>query len=150
MKYQVKVLNTRSRDLRTSLLFTVNETNFIFALPDGCQRVAIKQMKHRYVKMDNIVIPAIKPDYMAGMIDFLAGCVATQHDLEVQKKFRIFGPVGLKDVMKMALPFSGDIWSGLEMYEFPENLFEAPAPFEKPEKQLTWYDVNNTTTAEEE
>ena len=122
MKYQVKILNTRSRDLRSSVLFTVNEANFIFCLPDGCQRVAIKHMKHKYVKMDNIIIPALKPDYLSGMIDFLAVCVATQHDVENPKMYRVFGPVGLKNLFKMALPFSGDVPKGLEIYEFPSSL----------------------------
>ena len=50
--------------------------------------------------MEHIIIPALKPDYLAGLIDFLEGCVATQFDFEQPKKFKVIGPIGFKDVLK--------------------------------------------------
>jgi len=41
MKYLIKAICTNNRDLKTALLFTIEEAQYLFNCPDGFQRVAL-------------------------------------------------------------------------------------------------------------
>ena len=41
MKYILKAMTTNNRDLKTSILFSIEEKSYLFNCPDGFQRVAL-------------------------------------------------------------------------------------------------------------
>ena len=69
MRYQIKAINTRNRDLRSAVVFTINDKNYLFSCPDGFQRIAAWQ-KLKFGKVGVIFLPTLKPDYLMGLPGF--------------------------------------------------------------------------------
>ena len=43
MRYNLRAVTTQTRDLETALLFSVDETHYLFSCPDIFQRIAAAQ-----------------------------------------------------------------------------------------------------------
>ena len=65
-------MNTNNRDLRTGLLFKIEdkkEQTYLFSCPDGFQRVANFQ-KLKFGKVKVFFVPSLDPDHFAGFPGF--------------------------------------------------------------------------------
>ena len=114
MRYQIKALNTRNRDLRTALLLSINyhssNNNYLFSCPDGFQRIANSQ-KMRFGKVQYIFLPSLKPDYFAGFPGFYLSARESQSEPTAEQsayKIVVVGPQGLKQAIQRAIPFVGN------------------------------------------
>ena len=66
MKYLLKSITTNNRDLKTGVVFNIEEFLYIFGCPDGFQRIANLQ-KLKYAKINAIFLPSLGTDHFAGL-----------------------------------------------------------------------------------
>jgi ribonuclease BN (tRNA processing enzyme) len=127
MKYIIKALNSNNRDLKTALLFTINDVidkMYLFSCPDGFQRVANVQ-KLKFQKVNLIFVPSLTPDHFAGFPGFfLSAREGLASDVQVQEKMKIMlvGPKGTVSTMQKSIPFTGQYSTNLDVIEIPSDL----------------------------
>ena len=66
MHYLLKAINTNNRDLRTAVIFSIDDILYLFGCPDGFQRVANLQ-KIRFNKVAAVFLPSLTTDHFAGL-----------------------------------------------------------------------------------
>jgi len=126
MKYYLKALNTNNRDLRTALLFTIQENNYLFSCPDGFQRVANAQ-KMKFGKIKHVFLPSLHPDYFAGFPGFfLSAREAMNAHADEKSDFglMVVGPENVRDKMSLSTSFTGDYYTHLDVFEMPHVVSE--------------------------
>lgn len=69
MRYNLRAVTTQTRDLETALLYSAEESCYLFSCPDIFQRIAASQ-KVRFNKVCHFFLPALGPDYFAGFMGF--------------------------------------------------------------------------------
>jgi len=119
MRYNLRAVTTQTRDLQTALLFTAEETNYLFSCPDIFQRIAAAQ-KVRFNKVQTFFLPALGPDYFSGFMGFYLSARESVADAE-QWRICLFGPRGLKELMRSST-FDTDYFSNVQVIEFPDDL----------------------------
>ena len=98
MKYLIKAITTNNRDLKTALLFSIEERSYLFNCPDGFQRMALNQ-RMRFNKVRYVFLSGVHPDYYAGFPGFyLSSREANAADFS-NFKLGVFGPTGFKDLL---------------------------------------------------
>jgi ribonuclease BN (tRNA processing enzyme) len=70
MKYLLKSVVTNNRDLRTAVIFVIEERYYLFGCPDGFQRSAALQ-KIRFNKFCAVFLPSLHTDFYGGLPGFL-------------------------------------------------------------------------------
>lgn len=117
MKYLIKAITTNNRDLKTSLLLTIEEKSYLFNCPDGFQRMALNQ-KMKFNKVRYVFLSSIHPDYYAGFPGFyLSSREAMQAELQ-NFKIGVMAPKGtVKDLVMQGQSFLGGI-SLMEVFEY--------------------------------
>jgi hypothetical protein len=68
MRYYFKVISTNTRDLKTGLLFFIDESSYLFNCPDGFQRVASIGQTNVFDKgmQKSIFVSTLKPEHFGG------------------------------------------------------------------------------------
>ena len=124
MRYHLKALNTNNRDLKSAIVFTINEVNYLFSCPDGFQRIAA-WLKLKFGKVGVIFLPSLEPDCIAGLPGFfMSAREQLQGEMKENLKIVVVGPKGTKDTIHKAVSFIGDYWNFLDIVELTENLDE--------------------------
>ena len=65
MKYLFKAISTNTKDMRTGILVTIDDVQYLFNTPDGLQRIAVAN-KVPFNKIRYVFVSNLKPDYFAG------------------------------------------------------------------------------------
>lgn len=127
MKYLLKSLNTNNRDLKTALLFQISHTKeqtYLFACPDGFQRVANYQ-KLKFGKVKIVFVPSLDPDHFAGFPGFFLSSreSRTESDAPYTKiRTILIGPKHTKELLESSVCFMGEYWNDLQVVELPDEL----------------------------
>ena len=102
MKYLFKAISTNTRDLRTGLLVIMDESNYLFNIPDGFQRLGLLSSTRVYAKNQGkyLFISNLGAGYFGGFPGFyLSARLSLQSD-NIRKHlsfyFTILGPQGLR------------------------------------------------------
>ena len=119
-------MNTNNRDLRTGLLFKIEdkkEQTYLFSCPDGFQRVANFQ-KLKFGKVKVFFVPSLDPDHFAGFPGFfLSSREAKQEaDAAATQMTVLIAPAGATEHLVSAVSFMGEWWHDLQVVELPADL----------------------------
>lgn len=105
MRYNLRAVTTQTRDLEPAVMFSVEETSYLFSCPDIFQRIAAAQK----VKFKNVLyffLPALGPDFFSGFMGFYLSSREAINDMD-SWQLRLFGPKGLKALIE-ASTFDAD------------------------------------------
>jgi len=69
MRYNLRAVTTQTRDLETALIFSFDETNYLFSCPDIFQRIAAAQ-RIKFKQVLHFFLPALGPDFFSGFMGF--------------------------------------------------------------------------------
>ncbi|CDW79345.1 zinc phosphodiesterase elac [Stylonychia lemnae] len=119
MKYLIKAVTTNNRDLKTALLFTIEERSYLFNCPDGFQRVALSN-KVKFKGVRYVFLSGIQADYYGGFPGFYlssressSGTIA---DLQAFK-IGVIGPAKIKEFITQGRCFYGGL-NFIEIFQY--------------------------------
>lgn len=93
MKYLLKSITSNNRDLKTSVMFCIEERYYLFGVPDCLQRITLTN-KMKINKFAAIFMPNNEPDYFAGLPGLLLSRRAGLG--KSSEEIKVIGPRGVK------------------------------------------------------
>ena len=124
MKYFLKAITTNNRDLKTGIVFQLDEMAYLFNVPDGFQRVALAT-KLQFKRVRYVFLSQTHPDYFGGFPGFY---LSTRESLGINLqnfKLSVYVPEGLRQALYAATPFIGSLnFIDFEEYHSPRQIQE--------------------------
>lgn len=119
MKYLFKAISTNTRDLKTGIILIVEESKYMFNVPEGFCRLAWGNGIFVKSFPKYIFISSLHPDYFGGLAGlYLSGRKSLQSNTNFF--ITVLGPARLKEIMKAATPFLGAV-PNLRLIEISEE-----------------------------
>ena len=102
-KFSFKAISTNTRDLKTGLLLIFDETQYLFNIPDGFQRVALER-RLNFHKSNTIFLSSLSPDHFGGFHGFYLTAFTGGENAQ-QYHTTVIGPEGLTERLSTSFCF---------------------------------------------
>jgi ribonuclease BN (tRNA processing enzyme) len=121
MKYLLKAITTNNRDMKTAIIYTVQEKHYLFNCPDCFQRGA-NQQKVKFRNIRNVFLPSCRPDHFSGFPGFfMSSREGLTEEGYAAFEMIVVSPDNAPAIMENSACFMGDVSNNLTFKPWPEN-----------------------------